>query len=101
MRGFRVEPEENEFFEQCITLYGQILRYIEPIPEQWHFIEIAWGYFIKAYFADGLEQLLWHITTLEALLGEKRRGNYSATCEQGFFDFRGHKKPKERTAKTL
>ena len=33
------------------------------------------GYFVKAFFTDsfekGLEQLLWNITALEALLGEK------------------------------
>jgi len=40
----------------------------------WQFVEIALGYFIKAFFTQGLEQLLWHLTTLEALLGEKGKG---------------------------
>ena len=39
-------------------------------------MEIAQNYLIKAFFsaADNLEQLLWHITTIEALLGENGNG---------------------------
>jgi hypothetical protein len=40
----------------------------------WHFFEIAFNMFVKAFFADGLEQLLWHITAIEALLGENVTG---------------------------
>lgn len=32
------------------------------------------GNLIKAFFADGLEQLLWRITALEAFLGEQKQG---------------------------
>ena len=31
-------------------------------------------YFVKAFFAEGMEQMLWHITVLEALMGEKGEG---------------------------
>ncbi len=29
---------------------------------------------VKAFFAEGLEQLLWHITAIDALLGEDASG---------------------------
>ena len=32
------------------------------------------SWFIKAFFSQGMEQLLWHISTIEALLGEKAEG---------------------------
>ncbi len=32
---------------------------------------IAFDYLAKAFFSEGLDQLLWHIAVLEALLGEK------------------------------
>lgn len=35
------------------------------------FITNATGYLVKAFFSEGLDQLLWHIAVLEALLGEK------------------------------
>jgi hypothetical protein len=42
--------------------------------KDWRFFETALGYFVKAFCSEGFEQLLWHITTLEALLGEKGEG---------------------------
>jgi hypothetical protein len=41
---------------------------------EWRFLDIGIGYLTKAFFADGLEQLLWHITAFEALFGESNRG---------------------------
>lgn len=35
------------------------------------FMETALGYFLKAFFSEGLEQLLWHIAVVEALLGDR------------------------------
>jgi hypothetical protein len=37
----------------------------------WHFFETALNMLVKAFFTDELEQLLWHITAIDALLGEK------------------------------
>ena len=38
-------------------------------------MDIALGYFMKAFFAPpGLDQMLWYITSLEALLGERGMG---------------------------
>lgn len=33
---------------------------------------IALGFLVKAFFSEGSQQLLWHISTVEALVGEKK-----------------------------
>jgi hypothetical protein len=40
----------------------------------WEFFERAIAYFMKASRSTGLEQLLWNIITMEALLGENKKG---------------------------
>ena len=48
----------------------------------------AAGYLVKAFFSEGLEQLLWHIATLEALAGQPDRAiaslreRVSLICQQ-------------------
>jgi hypothetical protein len=40
---------------------------------EWDFVGRALDYLVKAYISEGLEQLLWHITVLDALLGTQGR----------------------------
>lgn len=41
---------------------------------EWEFLEIAIGSLAKAFFSkDGLEQLLWNIIAIEALIGERNQ----------------------------
>lgn len=37
----------------------------------WAFMNLALGYLVKAFFASGLDQLLWHMVVVESLLGDK------------------------------
>ena len=50
------------------------LPYLETLDTRWPFLKVAIGNLIKAFFTEGLDQLLWHITALEALLGERGPG---------------------------
>lgn len=61
-------------FQQCIRRADKCLRHLglETEDTHWPFLKVAIGNLIKAFFTDELEQLLWHITALDALLGEKR-----------------------------
>ncbi len=43
--------------------------------DNWGFIDIAQKYLIKAFFTEGLEQLLWHIVVIDALFGENGAGS--------------------------
>lgn len=60
--------------EELKELVKQAQRFSDIKPDQWKFIDTSMGYLAKAFFTEGLEQLLWHITTLEALFGEKSKG---------------------------
>ncbi len=64
------DEEEIDKFKDFILQIEGISSILTPLEQDWRFLEVAQGFFLKAFFADGLEQLLWHITTLEALLGE-------------------------------
>lgn len=71
-RWIDLTEDEEEKFELLMLETGKLLA---KQPTEWAFIEIALGYFVKAFFSQGLEQLLWHITTIEALVGENKPGN--------------------------
>ena len=50
------------------------LPYLDTLDTRWPFLKVAIGNLIKAFFTEELEQLLWHITALEALLGKRGPG---------------------------
>jgi hypothetical protein len=66
---------ETQHFVSFIERIGSMIRSLEKDCSSWGFLEIALGYFTKAFFSPpNLEQLLWHIVVLEALLGEGPEG---------------------------
>jgi hypothetical protein len=71
--------DEEEKLELLMLKTGKLLA---KYPTEWTFIEIALGYFVKAFFSEGLEQLLWHITTIEALVGENKRNNTESMAKR-------------------
>jgi hypothetical protein len=72
---FALKSRETAKFKRVITDVKNTLDNlkIEEIDE-WRFFDIAQSFLLKAFFSEGLEQLLWHITVIEALLGEKGEG---------------------------
>ena len=73
---FNLNESRVATFEQCIMRADECLGHLrlETDNTRWPFLKVAIDNLIKAFFADGLEQLLWHITALEALLGEPGPG---------------------------
>jgi len=71
---FSLNTSETIQFKKFIQKTKDILDNLKINENNWKFLEIAQNYFIKATFSTGLEQLLWHITVIEALLGEKGKG---------------------------
>jgi hypothetical protein len=71
---FHLSESHTVAFEECAERADQCLRHLETDGTRWPFLKVAIGNLIKAFFADGLEQLLWHVTALEALLGERKQG---------------------------
>ena len=70
----RLDKGETDQFRVFVRRSSNLLADLRIQQSGWWFVEIALGYFTKAFFTQGLEQMLWHITTLEALLGEKGEG---------------------------
>lgn len=65
---------EKDELQKLKFIVKESLRFLEDIDLKqcnWEFLDIAMGYLAKAFFAEGLDQLLWHIIILEALFGEK------------------------------
>ena len=78
---FDLNESRAAAFEEYIQRADKYLGYLEKkdrdsdstyLETFWPFLKVAMGNLIKAFFTDELEQLLWHITALEALLGEER-----------------------------
>lgn len=76
-RGWWDERDLEAFVRHCGTLIARLQSY----RGQWGFVETALGFFVKGFTAPprpmelpgegGLEQLLWYITAIEAVLGQK------------------------------
>jgi len=84
---FDLDESRATAFEQCINRADQCLMhlekknhdtelpYLETLDNRWPFLKVAIGNLIKAFLTNEyLEQLLWHVTALEALLGEQGLG---------------------------
>jgi hypothetical protein len=69
-----LDKQETALFIEFVKRTHENLQKLDFEKSGWHFFEIALNMFVKAFFTDGLEQLLWHITTIEALLGEEATG---------------------------
>jgi hypothetical protein len=65
--------ETNEREQFVRTVADQLMQLGATDGTNWGFFERAQGFLLKGFFADGFEQLLWHITTIEALLGEDKK----------------------------
>jgi hypothetical protein len=68
----RMSEDEAEKFRESLDRLGKIMARLRTQQNEWQFLEIALGFFVKAFFAEGLQQLLWHITVLESLFGEPK-----------------------------
>jgi hypothetical protein len=65
-------PKEIIAFEEFMLQLEFI--FLNLLKVNINFIDNALGHFIKAFFSGGIEQLLWHTSTIEALLGNKTQG---------------------------
>lgn len=66
--------DETNSFKAFVQRTGNLLTKLRPKQNNWRFRDVALGNLVKAFFVEGLEQMLWHITVVESLLGEKGEG---------------------------
>jgi hypothetical protein len=60
-------------FREFVTNTNALIEKIGQVP-QWQFMDVALSFMEKAFTDRGLEQLLWNITAVEALMGERGSG---------------------------
>ena len=61
---------QSAAFEAFLRRTEAMVLNVTEVPE-WRFVTIALDYLLKAFVSKGKEQLIWHITALESLLGQK------------------------------
>jgi hypothetical protein len=85
--AFQMGVSETSGLEGFIRGTESLATTIGEVPA-WDFLDRASGYLVKAFFSEDLEQLLWHIATLEALTGQSDRAiaslreRVSLICQQ-------------------
>lgn len=67
-----LDENETQHFKIFIEHLEDLFAALKPKQYGWEFLERALAYFMKALHSTGEEQLLWHITTLDVLLGENK-----------------------------
>ncbi len=73
-REVNLSPGETESFKKFVCRWHEILSGLKTKENGWQFFELALDYLTKAFFTEGIEQLLWHMIVIEALIGEKQPG---------------------------
>jgi Apea-like HEPN len=71
---FHFDQAETNNFELFAKVESERLTRLRSLKWSNDLIETGLGFLVKAFFANGVEQLLWHITTIEALFGEDSGG---------------------------
>lgn len=71
--AFHLDEKETLVFEKAMSLLGEHVARIDGI-DKWPFLNIACSYLAKGFFSEKTEQLLAHITSIEASLGQKGAG---------------------------
>ena len=71
---FGLDISENEAeFRKFVQNTDALIEKIKRVP-QWQFMEVALSFMEKGFTDSGLEQLLWHIAAIEALMGQRGAG---------------------------
>jgi hypothetical protein len=72
--SIHLDAKESESLRCYLSRIEDLLERVRPHSSAWPFFARAQGFLMKAFFTSELEQLLWHMAALEALLGENRTG---------------------------
>lgn len=64
------DESATDRFERFMLKTAEMLRAVAAVGKESAFIELAMSFLLKACVTDGIEQLLWNITAIEAAVGE-------------------------------
>lgn len=66
-----IESEKfNASMQEVVEQITSLKERCTNVADEWFFFGRALDYLVKAFFADGLDQLLWHMVTVECLVGD-------------------------------
>lgn len=74
MTWISLDEKETGECEVMIRSIAERIHQLGPYTAPWQFFGRAGHYFLKGFFSEGFEQLLWHVTTVDALLGDNAGG---------------------------
>jgi hypothetical protein len=74
MPGLDLDTSDIEQFEHFMRHIQSLLTALTAFRKQWGFLETSLGFLAKGFGTEGIEQLLWYIVTIEAVLGEDKPG---------------------------
>jgi hypothetical protein len=69
-----LDAKETEMFRSFLNRIDGLSERVKGSASAWPFFERSLSFLVKAFSTYDLEQLLWHIAALEALLGENKEG---------------------------
>jgi len=73
-RNIILNKERTDNFITFIAYTNRLYSSLRIDENGWHFLNLSLDFYLKGFFSNGLEQLLWNITSIEALLGGKDGG---------------------------
>jgi len=73
-RNIILNKERTDYFINFINETNRLYSSIRIDENGWQFLNLSLDFFIKGFFSNGLEQLLWNIISIEALLGGENGG---------------------------
>lgn len=71
--AFIFDEEETLAYRSTMSLIAEHIAHIGGI-DKWPFLDVACSYLAKGFFSEKTEQLLAHITSIEASVGQKGSG---------------------------
>jgi hypothetical protein len=74
-RNIILDKERTNYFINFMNEITNVYSTIRIARNDWHFLDVSLNFFNKAFFSNGIDQLLWYITAIEALLGKKEHGS--------------------------
>lgn len=77
------DKDKTNKFKEFVTHISNLLLSIKSDKYNWQFYDVSLNFFIKAFFSNGIEQLLWHIISIEALLGQDESSTKNITNRIG------------------
>jgi PAS domain-containing protein len=72
--AYYFDESDTQELETQLQEFEARLTLIEQHQPAWRFVFTALGFLTKAFRGRGIEQLLWHVTTIEAVLGQNVDG---------------------------